>query len=83
MDTFITALVMYTRQLSADVNEKDEASCKRFFAAVAPIDEFRSTVHTGDAAEPATPAATAATPAAHEAAVEPVGGVTKGGVPHA
>jgi hypothetical protein len=60
---FTTALAGYTRALSADVDENDEASRQRFLRAVAPIDQFRSTHGPENDAAPAgeTPPATNAT----------------------
>jgi hypothetical protein len=43
MDRFTTALAAYTRSLAADLDETDEASCRRFFEALAPIDVYRTT----------------------------------------
>jgi hypothetical protein len=43
---FQVAVAGYTRTLSASVEEDDPRTLDRFFAAVAPIDEFRSR-HTG------------------------------------
>lgn len=37
-----SAVIAYARSLAADVDVDDEASVKRFFEAVAPIDELRS-----------------------------------------
>ena len=54
MTRYVTTLCAYTRALSADVDEEDEASCKRFFDAVAPIDACRSAVAPG-APAPTTP----------------------------
>ena len=63
MTQYTTALCGYTRALSADVDENDQASCDRFMSAVAPIDEFRSG-HTVDTTSAASPSETPTTPAA-------------------
>jgi hypothetical protein len=55
MDEYGTALSAYTRSLAADVDEKDEASCKRFFEAVAPIDLHRSSYASDDDEELVAP----------------------------
>ena len=73
MAKYTTALVGYTRALASDLDEDDEASCQRFLAAVAPIDQFRST-HGTDA-----PAATPETPSAP---VETAAPVTNGAAAH-
>lgn len=63
MEKYTTRLTGYVRSLSADVDDDDEAACKAFLAAVAPIDQYRSGHTTDDSATPAPTPAVPALPA--------------------
>ena len=62
MAKFTTKLSGYVRGLAADVDEDDDASCRVFLAAVAPIDQFRSG-HTTEDTTTTAPEPTPAVPA--------------------
>lgn len=62
---FQRAVAAYGRLLAAYVDESDEVSCRRFLAAMAPIDQHRATAARsggGEAPEPEEPEERAITP---------------------